>query len=181
MPDRVLQAINKAKFGIPRYLWLMDRLNTVDVSNDADFQRTYNGFYRVQRRRSDWYDAYYKYLEQSKTLPTSFSQALDHIYQATGRYEPSFASKLVATLNPYKPVWDMHVLSNLGRKSPGYYSRTKMQDAKESYEYIENWYQSFLASEECSQWVRLFDEHVPDHHKITDLKKVDFILWQMRS
>ncbi len=181
MPYRVLQAINRAKFGIPKYLWLMDRLNTVDVSSDADFQRAYNGFYRVQRRRPDWYTAYYKYLEQSKTFPTSFPQVLDHIYQTTGRYEPSFASKLVATLNPHKPVWDKHVLSNLGRKAPGYYSRTKMQDAKGNYEQIESWYKSFLVSEEGSQWVQLFDEHVSDHHKMTDLKKVDFILWQIRS
>jgi hypothetical protein len=177
----VLSVINKAKPGVQKYLALMDRLNTVDVARDPTFQRAYNGFYRVQRRTSDWYTAYYRFMEKSKALPPSFSQALDYIHQATGRYEPSFASKLVATLDPKKPVWDTHVLRNLGANPPAYYKRTKIQDAKICYAWIETWYQGFLASEKGGEWVELFDEHVPDHHKMTNLKKVDFILWQMRD
>lgn len=181
MPRDVLHAINKARPGITKYLGLMDTVNAVVVSSDAVFQRAYNGFYRVQRRTPDWYAAYYGYLEQSKTLATSFSQALDYLHQATGRYEPSFASKLVATLDPHKPVWDTHVLHNLGLEAPAYYSRTKIQDAKGRYEAIEDWYQDFLMSEKGREWIDLFDEHVPEQSMMTDLKKVDFILWQMRG
>lgn len=181
MLQDVLQAIDNAKPGIQRYLALMDKLHEVDVAGDPAFQRAYNGFYRVQRRKPDWYAAYYAFMEQSKAAPPTFSQALDHMYQVTGRYEPSFASKLVATLNPGMPVWDKHVLQNLDRAAPAYYSRTKLDDAKECYAWMDAWYQRFLISDKGADWVGLFDEQVLDHGRMTDLKKVDFILWQMRK
>ena len=46
---------------------------------------------------------------------------------------------------------------------------------------MEDWYQAFLASSECAGWIGQFNELVPEHGKLTDLKKVDFILWQMRG
>jgi hypothetical protein len=181
MLQDVLQAIGSSKPGIQKYLALMDKLDDVDVAEDPAFQRAYNGFYRVQRRQPDWYAAYYGFMQQSKAAIPSFPQALDHLYQATGRYEPSFASKLVATLDPHKPVWDKYVLQNIGCPAPAYYSRTKVQDAKACYEWMDTWYQSFLISEKGAEWIGLFDEQVPDHRRMTDLKKVDFILWQMRG
>ncbi|RWU22920.1 hypothetical protein DM813_12025 [Pseudomonas alkylphenolica] len=177
----VKSAIINAKRGIQKYLALMDRVNKVNVSTDADFRRAYNGFYRVQRRAPDWYDTYYSLMEQLKGTQPTFAQILDHLYAATERYEPSFSSKLVATLRPDKPVWDIHVLRNVGEKAPDYKSKTKVEDAKERYADIERWYQRFLPSDEGVSWVTQFNEQVPEHGKLTDLKKVDFILWQMRD
>ena len=177
----VTSAIVNAKPGIQKYLALMSQVETVDVSTDALFQRAYNGFYRVQRREHSWYGAYYQLMEQLKGSKPTFAEVLDHMHQATGRYEPSFSSKLVATLNPQKPVWDTHVLRNINRKAPSYQSRKKIEDAKSCYAYMEDWYQTFLASTECAGWIGQFNERVPEHGKLTDLKKVDFILWQMRG
>lgn len=181
MSDDVLQAINKVKPGVQKYLALMDKLTSVDVADDRTFQRAYNGFYRVKQRAPLWYEIYYRFMQQGKSLVPTFPDTLDYLYQATGRYEPSFASKLVATLDPDKPVWDKHVLQNLSVEAPAYYSRTKLEDAKTCYALMGSWYQGFLASEKGAKWIGLFNEHVLDHHKITDLKKVDFILWQMRD
>lgn len=177
----VTSAIIKAQPGIQKYLALMDQVKTVDVSTDAVFQRAYNGFYRVQRRKSSWYDTYYNLMEQLKGSKPTFGDILDRLYEATERYEPSFSSKLVATLSPDKPVWDIHVLRNLKKKAPAYYSRTKIEDAKQRYSDIENWYQTFLPSDEGINWVTQFNNLIPAHGKLTDLKKVDFILWQMRD
>ncbi len=177
----VKSAIIKAKPGIQKYLALMDNLNKVDVSTDAEFQRSFNGFYRIQRRQLTWYATYYTLMQQLKGSTPTFGEILDRIYKSTGRYEPSFSSKFVATLNPDQPVWDKHVLSNINQKAPGYASLTKIHDAKLRYSDIENWYQSFLPSDEGKSWIQHFDELVPQHNKITALKKVDFILWQMRS
>lgn len=181
MPRDVLDAIEKAKPGIQKYLALMSKLENVDVRTDPTFQRAYNGFYRVQRRTPDWYVAYYGFMQQGKDLAPSFPDTLDYLRQTTGRYEPSFASKLTATLDPSKPIWDMHILRNLGAKSPAYYSRTKLQDAKICYTWIESWYHGFLASDQGAEWIGVFDDNVPGHQKMADLKKVDFILWQMRA
>lgn len=181
MPCDVTVAITKAKPGIQRYLALMEQLDKVNVSNDSAFQRAYNGFYRVKQRKPSWYEAYYDLMEKLKGSHPSFSDILDRLHEVTNRYEPSFASKLVATLNPAQPVWDIHVLRNIGQKAPAYYCRTKIDDAKHCYARIENWYQTFLSSAEGLEWIALFDDQVPTHHKLTDLKKVDFILWQMRD
>ncbi len=180
MSREVVDAIGKAQPGIQKYLVVMDMLGTVDVAVDRTFQRAYNGFYRVQRRTPDWYSTYYQFMQQGKYLAPSFSDTLDYLYQVTGRYEPSFASKLAATLDPTKPVWDIHVLRNLGVEPPAYYSRTKLQNAKTCYAWIDSWYQGFLDSDEGAEWIGLFNERIPYHQKMTSVKKVDFILWQMR-
>ena len=177
----VTSAIINAKPGIQKYLALMDQVETVDVSTDAVFQRMYNGFYRVQRRERSWYGAYYQLMQQMKGAQPTFGDVLDHMYEATGRYEPSFSNKLVATLNPGKPVWDIHVLRNINQKAPAYYSRKKIEDAKGCYAKMEDWYQAFLASSQGASWIDQFNQLTPEHNKLTDLKKVDFILWQMRG
>jgi hypothetical protein len=181
MVTDVTSAIIKAKPGIQKYLALMDQVGKVNVSTDAAFQRAYNGFYRVQRRQPAWYSAYYSLMQELKGSTPTFGEVLDRIHESTGRYEPSFSSKCVATLNPEKPVWDKFVLSNTNQVAPSYTSRTKIQDAKLRYADIENWYQSFLPSDEGVSWVEQFNKLVPEHHALTDLKKVDFILWQMRG
>lgn len=177
----VTVAISRAKPGIQKYLTLMEQLDQIDVSTDMAFQRIYNGFYRVRQRQRDWYEAYYSLMEQRKGSKPKFAEILDHLHRVTNRFEPSFASKLVATLDPARPVWDVHVLRNIGQEAPAYHSRTKIEDAKYCYSQIENWYQRFLASAQGTDWVGIFNEQVQESARLTDLKKVDFILWQMRD
>ncbi|MGZ3881750.1 MAG: hypothetical protein ACXVBF_10450 [Flavisolibacter sp.] len=98
-----------------------------------------------------------------------------------GRYEPSFSSKLVATVDPFKPVWDEHILNNTGHTAPSYQSNTKFSDAKAAYSSIEGWYMEFLKSDTGKLCVNTFNEKVEQYFEITDLKKVDFILWQTRG
>lgn len=181
MVTEVTSAIIKAKPGIQKYLALMDKVEKVNVSTDAAFQRAYNGFYRVQRRQASWYSTYYILMEQLKGSKPTFGEVLDRMFEVTGRYEPSFASKLVATLRADKPVWDQHVLKNIGQKAPAYTSRTKVNDAKLRYADIENWYKTFLTSDKGVNWINQFNDLIPEHEKLTNLKKVDLILWQMRD
>jgi len=47
----------------------MNALNAVDVSNDRDFQKLFNGFYKMRQRKEDYYKAYFKYLEENKNSP----------------------------------------------------------------------------------------------------------------
>jgi hypothetical protein len=177
----VTSAIFKAKPGLQKYLALMDQVEKVNVSTDVAFQRAYNGFYRVQRRTASWYSTYYNLMEELKGSKPTFGNVLDRVYEVTGRYEPSFSSKLVATLCADKPVWDQHVLKNIGEKAPSYTSKNKISEAKLRYADIENWYNKFLTSDKGVNWIEQFNKLIPEHDKLTDLKKVDLILWQTRD
>lgn len=180
-PEQIRAAIESARKGIAKYAQLMSILPTCNVASDPDFQRQYNGFYRVQRRTQDWYKSYYALMERSKAAVPTFDHVLDEIHQATGRYEPSFASKLVATLDPTKPIWDIHVLANTGHVAPSYTDANKLTLTKASYQSIVAWYADFLESPDGKLCISEFDRMVPLHTGFTALKKVDFILWQMRS
>jgi hypothetical protein len=100
-----------------RYCWIQENVHARDVSQDYVFQNQFNAFYRV-RRNSDWQRHFYTLLEASKASGIMFTHALHVLLEQTSRFEASFASKLVATLYPEKPVIDQHVLRNFGLRLP---------------------------------------------------------------
>ncbi|MBI2875108.1 MAG: hypothetical protein HYY09_08465 [Firmicutes bacterium] len=106
---------------------------------------------------------------------------LKQLYESLGRYEPSFSSKLVATIDPKLPIWDANVLNNMQIKPPYYTSKNKIPQAMATYRNIQGQYEQFLNSEEGQLIVNTFNQNVKEHAKITDLKKVDFVFWQIRD
>ncbi len=64
-------------------------------------------------------------MERGKEVSPRFEETLDHLHAILGRYEPSFSSKLSATLDPNEPVWDHYVIKNTGQKAPAYSSPNK--------------------------------------------------------
>src|SRR5207245_3969888 len=56
--------------------------------------------------------------ESSKAKGIEFPEALQEVNRRTGRVEASFASKLVATLDPSKPVIDKFVLAHFELSLP---------------------------------------------------------------
>jgi len=179
--QQIIASILKARKGISQYLEIMEIFPQVDVSQDSDFQRKYNAFYRVRQRSREWYKIYFSLMQQWKGQKPNFDQVIEHFNKSLGRYEPSFSSKLIATLDPEKPIWDVYVLSNTNHPAPAYYSKEKIEQAKVAYKSIQKWYQDFLSSDDGRLLISIFDEMVPEHAKITSLKKADFVLWQLRS
>ncbi|MYN45904.1 hypothetical protein GTP23_12685 [Pseudoduganella sp. FT93W] len=177
----IKDALSRAQKGILQYTELMRLFAMVDVSDDAKFQRAYNAFYRVQRRQESWYRGYYSLMQSLKGKNSTFSDILDEIYRLTGRYEPSFASKLLATIDPSKPVWDRFVLENSGHKAPSYSHKEKFELAKKVYASLEKWYSEFVDSADGQNCIAEFDRTVVSDFCFTDVKKVDFILWQTRK
>ena len=179
--NQITIAIEKAKKGIAQYIELMELVSKVDVSKHFEFQKKYNAFYRVRQRPAEWYACYYSLMQESKKLLPLFDQVIDQIKASLGKYEPSFSSKLVATLNPNKPIWDVHILNNTGHIAPSYAANNKIELAKQAYSSIEQCYEEFIKSDDGKLYIQIFDELVPEHKKITELKKIDFILWQLRT
>lgn len=177
---KLLEAIKKAKPGLEKYLKIMSMVNLVDVAKDKEFQRAFNGFYRVRQRPQAFYDTFYSFMEENKGSTPSFEKTLKYIEKELGRIEPSFSSKLVATINPDLPIWDSVVLNNLQLKPPAYYQKDRIEKSIRLYEKIIDWYKDYLKDEEGQKIIELFDEEYPNTG-ITDMKKIDFVIWQIRS
>lgn len=179
--DEIVTAIQQAREGIGQYLIIMEMFPAVDVSVDRVFQRQFNAFYRIRQRTERWYSEYYSFMESKKNIPVRFETVLDHIQVVLGRYEPSFSSKLAATLDPNEPVWDKYVLQNTGQKAPYYSAWNKMGRAKAVFERVRDWYTKQMQAAEGKLMIEIFNNMVKEHDRITNIKKMDFILWKTRS
>ena len=109
-----------------------------------------------------------------------FPAVLDLLHQATGRYEASFTSKLLATLNPSLPVIDSVVLRNVGLRVP--YSRSSDRAAGicRVHNQLSILFDGFLRTREGNYLVSEFEKKYPNV-VVTDVKKLDLVLWQSRS
>lgn len=174
---QILTAISNAQKGIWQYLEIMKLFPETNVAHDRNFQRKYNAFYRVRQRNDNWYRVYYQYMEDTKRQQISFPEVLQYFRMKLNRYEPSFSSKLLATHNPDMPVWDLHVLSNIGLRQPPYYSLRKFDLAVSAYQALQDWYKEYEFSQEGMRIIRLFDSQISESNLITTTKKIDFVLW----
>ncbi len=173
---------------IEKYIWIEESLKQTDFHKNPEFQKRYNGFYRVRQRSKEWYAAYFGLLgEQALAVPYSYQDILRKLYEVGGKLEVSFASKLVASVNPTQPIWDKFVLENLGllstwKKSAKLPLEKRMVFAVQIYESIKDWYAQFLSSNDGKRCVQLFDDVFSQYRdKLSDLKKVDFLLWSNRD
>jgi len=179
--DKVKAALHKIKDGVEKYTCLLQQIKFLDVSKDVQFQKSYNGFFRVRQKSTEFYDEYYIFMQDHKNSKTlSFEEILKHFYDKFNRIEASFSSKLLAMINPEMPIWDIHVLNNIGLEKPSYYSRERLSETIHLYSKICEWYKDFLKTDEAKNWIKLFDEQYPNY-QISEVKKVDFILWQTRE
>ena len=166
--------------GLAKYCRLRDALHGVDVSLDREFQRLFNGFYRV-RRNAQWQRTFYTLLEDQKTRRASFLEVLRGLHAGTGRVEASFASKLVATVDPDQPVIDAIVLRNLGLrlKTTGT-ADGRLAGAATVHETIAASYAAFLDGSAGRELQERFRSTYPALH-VTPVKMLDLVLWQSRS
>lgn len=167
-------------FGLKTYDDIQNTFNKVDVSSDKNFQKKFNGFYKV-RRGDNWRKDYYDIFEKVKKDPSkqNFDYILNSIYKKTDKFEPSFSSKMLATLNPSYPIWDQYVLKNTGTKVPSGKGKNINSFVK-TYKEIEDWYKVFIGSNVGKTCIAEFDKKFPNYKKINDVKKIDFILWAKR-
>lgn len=168
-----------SSMGIDKYQFIMKQAKETNVSIDDDFQRIFNGFYKV-RRNEEWRKIYYEHFENVKDGIPTFATILTHLYKHTGNVEPSFSSKMLATIFPDKPIWDRYVLQNLNLELIGSTKEERLANAITLYSDIENWYANFLHTNKAKECIEAFDRIMPDYKHISNIKKIDFILWSIR-
>ena len=152
----------------------------IDGTERYWFQHAFNVFYRV-RRNAEWRKSYYKLFERAKKEHYSFADVIGCLYVETGNIEASFSSKMIATIDPDKPIWDQYVLQNLGLELKGKNPRERVENAILIYDRIETWYKDYLATEEARRNIAEFDRWLPTYSWIPEIKKIDYLLWSRRE
>ena len=188
------------------YRELMDAVQSVnleDPQSSAEFREMYNGYYRIRRDKT-WQDKYYSLFEEAKGMEDqlSFDDILFTLYKETGQVEKVFVSKMMATLDPNKPILDSRVISYLnktgnhigysGRIIESKYNRyeddvteankKKLEPAIREYQDLELWYEEYVETDEASEVVKVFDDTFPefkDSKHFTTVRKIDWYLWML--
>lgn len=181
--DEILHRITKSH--LQRYSALQTDLRTKRVDVDQGYQCVFNGFYRMQRRSTEWYGYYFAMLEREKhNKHITFKQVLETIYTEKNRVEPSFSSKLVATIRPEMPVYDKHVKENLSLEVLPQYkpANERVRGLLRMYDRLEEMVNTIIREDIFIRKLRpAFDKKFPTYAHISDVKKLDFLIWQYRG
>ncbi len=172
--SEIMQAQLARSLGLDKYTEILRG----DPASPA-FQRAFNGYYRI-RRNEEWRKHFYTLFLRAWTEGLGFSQIITAIFRATGNVEASFSSKMLATIDPAKPIWDQYVLQNLGLELTGKTQEEKLKNAVLLYAAIEKWYSEYLTTDEARENIKAFDLLLPDYKWISDVKKIDCLLWSKR-
>ena len=106
---------------------------------------------------------------------------ITELYHLTGNVEASFSSKMLATIDPSKPIWDQYVLQNLGLALTGKTQEEKLANAIHLYDQIEKWYKDYLTTAEAQENIEVFNRLLPEYAWVSDTKKIDCLLWSRRD
>lgn len=172
-------AVGRIADGLRKYVWIQSEVRRRDVSRDATFQTRFNGFYRV-RRDAEWRGKYFRLMEDAKAAGADFARVLATLHGATGRFEASFASKLVATLDPDQPVIDRFVLDNFGLRLPYAYTRQRHEGILKVHAELCRRYAALSRSDVGRLMCAKVEARYPGSG-ISDTKKIDLVLWQHRG
>ncbi len=168
-------------------------LHTIDVSSDVEYQKNFTGYYRV-RRDKEWLQKYYDYMETHKNdTELSFENilraisAIPHKVKKTASnnglatsIEPSFASKMLATIKPDHPIWDSQVIKALHIEIDTSLSgEEKIQSYIQAYDQLTNEVRNFIQTEEGNACIQRFDATFPNLTHISPFKKIDYYLWNI--
>lgn len=164
--------------GFAKYSFITDVFWMVNSYSDYSFRVVYTDFYKLNiGTDQEFRNMYFHLLESHKRNQYRFEDILKMLYDISGKMHGSFASKLLATVNPKLPIIDRFIKEHLELDS--YYGINNSNEIITQYYEIINIYEAFLKTQKCKEWIKLFDEKFPNN-KIENIKKIDFILWQIR-
>lgn len=165
------------------YALTQNRLPHVDVSTDQQYQKTYNGFYRVRLPFTEAYSTYYKLIEKNKDNKNlSLAYILNKLLAATKRVETSFGSKLLATVNPNVAPLDSVVLGHLNFRLPtrtGQSDLVRIQQCVNVHDQLVDQMNQLITQPKFQQLKTRFEQRFPGYN-FTDVKILDLLLWQYR-
>ena len=173
--------------GIDKYIDIMNIIKDKNINiaskenlTSIEFRKKFNSFYRI-RRNMEWQNYYYDFFQKNKNNKNiTFDEILDYMYKShTKTIEPSFCSKMLATINPNMPIWDSIVLKNLNIKIEEN-NNNKLENIKDTYKKLIEEINKKLEDEDIKQTIKEFKDFFPELN-LTDVKILDFILWSNRN
>lgn len=175
LEDRLAESL-----GLDKYAYIIKTAPVTNVAANANFQRTFNAFYKV-RKNAGWREQYYTFFERAKKERVGFDDILTYLFLTTGNIEASFSSKMAATLDPeHNPIIDQYVLKNLGISLAGIGKEERLRCAIEAYRQLQEWYAAYLQTDEAKVNIAIFDDMLPSYKWISSMKKIDYLLWSLR-
>lgn len=175
--------------GLCDYQYIMDNWQ----KNDEDFQSVYYDFYLKARwavmSNPNNSVPYFEKL-QSISPDDDLLDILNELKTEMEKqsYELSLGSKLLHTRNTSSPIYDSKVREYLSKEedvnfwwhvSGSSAPRHTSEFDKIKHDWLElcNWYSMFLTSSRGLQWIEWFDTNFPAYKGISDVKKIDFIIF----
>lgn len=177
--------------GLYDYQYIMENWE----KNDADFQAVYYEFYLRARwavmGKPENAAPYFDLLQ--RISPTDdLMEILAELKRRTkpGSYEFSLGSKLLHTRNPSVPIYDRKVREYLSqeekvdlwwqipqRDSGAPRGTTDEKKILHDWDILRKWYCKLLSDPRGAQWIAWFDSSFPDFTNISNVKKIDFIIY----
>ena len=170
--------------GLNTYLYLKKKYENNEM--DEGFRAVFTDFYLKSQgvmRREENQKSFFKILERCDKNNNLAEIVIDMKEKLTvDMYEFSFATKLYHTVDNDSPIWDKKVRDYLKNAHQIAFKQYKKDDDKiEIIKYnwgkLKEWYKSFVSSDEGKKWIAWFDEKFPEGSKISDVKKIDFIIF----
>ncbi|MBE6775225.1 MAG: hypothetical protein E7543_03440 [Ruminococcaceae bacterium] len=179
--------------GLCEYQYIMENWQT----NSEDFKAVFYDFYLKARwsvmTKPSNSIPYFKKL-QSISPTDDLIDIISDLKEEMGQhgFEFSLSSKLLHTRNPSSPIYDSKIREYLSKeekvefwwgRSKGMYGspapRGTSECEKIRHDWINlcQWYNQFLSSKRCKEWINWFDDNFQNHTTISDVKKIDFIIF----
>jgi len=185
--DEAVAALDRE--AAPVYRFITSRLaNTSDVSTDPVFQFVFRSYYRLDNAGlgEKFKVEYFRLLQQQRGCQQPI--ALHDVCHTLAQYETrrqkqslqfSFATKLIATLDPEMPIYDSYVASVFGFNPPYHvkdFSR-RLGRFVIFYEELCTTCRWLTAQTEFVSIEEAFAVTNEEWYQLPKMKRVDFVLW----
>jgi len=186
--ERILDNINE-DLDIHTYLSLLNRFRNVDATRDTEFQDDYCRYWRLFRAglSQDFRKAYFELMERLRgVLLPSIEEVTRILYEvpsnSSGRktLQFSFASKLLHTLDPHRPIYD-RMVANFYRFSvpnPIKSFEERLQGFLGFYNFLTVEYNRVLTTQALAHPIARFRNQFSVSDDYTDEKVIDTLIWR---
>jgi hypothetical protein len=181
--DSIFGRLSARVLDLEDYLYLQCNLSALDVSKDATFQRTFNRFYKMRSKPAGWYELFFSLLERDKhRADLKFEEVICKIFSRWNEVHPSFASKMVATINPENPIYDKEICKHLGIKQGTIADpEARLATAISNFSALRTFHSAAIKTRGASDLIEAFDRQFERFGGFTSVKKIDLMMWQWRD
>ena len=171
--------------GINMYTYIQNHWK----DNDDDFRDVFTDYYLrsqpVMRREENRKIFFGKLKDdlKDKCLIKLVEELYKELPIHPPKYEFSFATKLLHTVDNESPIYDSKVREYLKKNHDAVFlfnsgkSGEKTELIKHDWSELTKWYEGFLKDEMSKEWINWFDKTFPSAKWISSVKKVDFIIF----